>query len=246
MAKRIKVLGTMHCIHRGETKAMLSEVKEYLSSLDLRGFDVISETGFDKSKFNEEGDILFDDYVLNQITTEDTVVKNLDVKGGIYNNGGETILQDVLDNVGDQALKIYGLLGKLFGIEPKDVLGEQLEMVLTAEDVIRFVVGKFTSGDMIGIDSHIDEFFNKMYIPFLDMMESRYGIKDESVLQEFIRMSKEQPSDEKVKDDKLDKFISREEIWDLPLDDEDKVFVVGSRHIVYIENYYRERGFEII
>ena len=142
-------------------------------------------------------------------------------------------------------MEIYRICGRIFGISTEEALKLHLGSILPDPKFATAIATLFAIDKLEErFDALMAQIFQEGLESFLNYMEERFGVHDQGAVQEFIDFIKSEKGKELSAE--TDAFLMREDLWDLPTDKNDKVFVVGMKHRAYLENYYKDRGFTIV
>lgn len=246
--KKVLILGTAHAVYTEESIEALDLIDEKLNKYAdfFKSADMYSEVGFDgTSTFEDAEAIVMDEYIEQFIhNVSGKNFKELDKKGGVYNSGGTQVLEAISEQ-GGVDMDFYRICGNIFGISTEEALKLYLGSILPDP---KFATAIATLFAIDKLDEHFDALMAQTceegFEGFLNRMEETYGVHDQSAVQEFIDFINSGKGKEVSAE--TDAFLMREDLWDLPKDENNKVFVVGMKHRAYLENYYRELGFSIV
>ena len=246
--KQVLILGTAHAVFTEESIEALDLIDSKLNKFTnfFKSADMYSEVGFDgTSTSGEVKAIVMDEYIEQFIHNQTKKsFKELDKKGGVYNSGGEKILEAMSEQGGDD-MDLYRIVGRIFGISTEEALSLHLGSILPDP---KFATAIATLFAIDKLEERFDALMTKIceegFESFINRMEEKYGVHDQGAVQELIDFISSGKGKEVSVE--TDAFLMREDLWDLPTDEKDKVFVVGMKHRAYLENYYSELGFTII
>lgn len=246
--KKVLILGTAHAVYTEASIGALDLIDMKLEKYaDLfKSADMYSEVGFDGTSTSEEAEaIVMDEYIETYICNQtQKSFKELDKKGGVYNSGGEKVLEAISEQGGDD-MDIYRIGGRIFGISTEEALKEHLLTILPDPKFATAIATLFAIDQLEErYDALMAKTFEEGFESFLNDMEEKYGVHDQSAVQEFIDFINSGKGKEVSAE--TDAFLMREDLWDLPTDKNNKVFVVGMKHRAYLENFYSELGFTIV
>ena len=246
--KKILILGTAHAVFTEESIEALDLIDSKLNKFTdfFKSADTYSEVGFDGTSTSEEAEaIVMDEYIETFIHNQTKKsFKELDKKGGVYNSGGEKVLE-AMSEQGGEDMDIYRIAGRIFGISTEEALKEHLGSILPDPKFATAIATLFAIDKLEErFDALMSQTCEEGFESFLNYMQEKYGVHDQGAVQELIDFISSGKGKEVSAE--TDAFLMREDLWDLPTDSNDKVFVVGMKHRAYLEKYYSELGFTIV
>lgn len=246
--KKVLILGTVHAVFTEDSIGALDIIDMKLEKYaDLfKSANMYSEVGFDGTSTSGDAEaIVMDEYIETFIHNQTgKKFKELDKKGGVYNSGG-TLILEAMSEQGGEDMDIYRLCGRIFGISTEEALSLHFGSILPDPKFATAIATLFAIDKLEErFDALISQTCEEGFESFLNRMEEKYGLHDQGAVQELIDFISSGKGKEVSAE--TDAFLMREDLWDLPTDNNDKVFVVGMKHRAYLENYYRELGFSIV
>ena len=246
--KQVLILGTAHAVYTESSIEALDLIDSKLQKYAdfFKSADMYSEVGFDGTSTSEAVEaIVMDEYIEQYIHNQTNKrFKELDKKGGVYNSGGTKVLEAISEQGGED-MDIYRITGRIFGISTEEAIQKHLGSILPDP---KFATAIATLFAIDKLEERFDALMSKTceegFEGFLNHMEEQYGVHDQGAVQELIDFINSGKGKELSAE--TDAFLMREDLWDLPTDNNNKVFVVGMKHRAYLENYYKDRGFTIV
>ena len=245
--KKVLILGTAHAVYTESSIKALDIIDMKLEKYAdfFKSADMYSEVGYNGSTSEEIEAIVMDEYIEQFIhNVSGKNFKELDKKGGVYNSGGEKVLQAISEQGGED-MDIYRIAGRIFGISTEEAMSLHLGSILPDPKFATAIATLFAIDKLEErFDALMTQICEEGFEGFLNHMEEQYGVHDQGAVQELIDFISSGKGKEVSAE--TDAFLMREDLWDLPKDESNKVFVVGMKHRAYLENYYRELGFSIV
>ena len=246
--KKILILGTAHAVYTESSIGALDLIDMKLEKYAdfFKSANMYSEVGFDGTSTSEDVEAIVMDEYIEQFIHNQTKksFKELDKKGGVYNSGGEKILE-AMSEQGGEDMDIYRIVGRIFGISTEEALSLHLWSILPDPKFATAIATLFAIDKLEErFDALMSQTSEEGLESFLNYMEEKYGVHDQGAVQELIDFISSGKGKEVSVE--TDAFLMREDLWDLPTDKNNKVFVVGMKHRAYLENYYKKLGFTIV
>ena len=246
--KQVLIFVTAHAVFTAESIEALDLIDSKLNKFTnfFKSANMYSEVGFDGTSTSGDAEaIVMDEYIETFIHNQtNKSFKELDKKGGVYNSGGEKILE-AMSEQGGEDMDIYRIVGRIFGISTEEALSLHLGSILPDPKFATAIATLFAIDKLEErFDALMSQTCEEGFESFINRMEEKYGVHDQGAVQELIDFISSGKGKEVSAE--TDAFLMREDLWDLPTDKNNKVFVVGMKHRAYLENYYSELGFTII